>query len=487
MNCKKFRKQYVQLLDADIGAAIDPDLAAHLETCPKCARFYEEMLRSLTALQPARKITASPQFKEQIMNRIDKTDQTRNRKPARLATLHIKWWKPAFAAGAVAIVVVVLLLTGVFRSGTTAYAIEQIVEALESVQFMHTVSRKNAGQSKDERWIAIGTDGFQARYRQDTPSGDFFVVDDRQTVLVHHKDKNTVVLYDPKDKQYQWIGDLGGYFRSLAGTGSVTIEENVDYKGRKAHRVRWLALDLDCYIDPESKLPIAMSGYEISYEDPPEGTFSVVIPDGVTLVDKRSKAGSTEDPEWMKQQAIANKDFPAARHALTAGEYERAAELFKKVVEIQPRRNWAWFWMGKAQYELGEYDQAIFAFTKVIDMFGDQWPCLYCHLARGMAYRRSKMPAMATRDFAKALPNMVLALRHIEEGSMFDYAEDPLHRGSRKQTKEQSFARMIERLREVTGQNFGYDPEGTPEHKKEVISAWEQWWEEHAEEYGASN
>ena len=34
---------------------------------------------------------------------------------------------------------------------------------------------------------------------------------------------------------------------------------------------------------------------------------------------------------------------------------------------------------------------------------------------------------------------------------------------------------MINRLRLITGQNFGYDPAGTLEQKEGAIAAWEQW------------
>jgi outer membrane lipoprotein-sorting protein len=196
-------------------------------------------------------------------------------------------------AAAVIIVAAVLSITIVDKLSSEAYAFEQTLEAVKNVRFMHVVRRDEAGQIEDERWIEIGSDGFQVRYRQDNPPNRL-IVEDGETVSVYYKDKNTIVLYDPKDKQYQWIGNLGVALKELAGKASIVIEENVDYWGRKAHRVRWLKLNQDCYIDPETKLPIAMAGYEISYyENPPEGTFDIVIPDGVVVVDRRPGAEQT--------------------------------------------------------------------------------------------------------------------------------------------------------------------------------------------------
>jgi hypothetical protein len=36
---------------------------------------------------------------------------------------------------------------------------------------------------------------------------------------------------------------------------------------------------------------------------------------------------------------------------------------------------------------------------------------------------------------------------------------------------------MINRLRLITGENFGYDPDAAAEDKEKAIAAWEQWFE----------
>jgi tetratricopeptide (TPR) repeat protein len=224
-----------------------------------------------------------------------------------------------------------------------------------------------------------------------------------------------------------------------------------------------------------------MGNYEISYEAPPEGIFDIpAIPDGVTVIDKRPGAEPIEEPQWMRNEKIAQQKLDEARHALATGQYSKAVELFSRVVEIQPRRNWAWFWMGKAHYELGEYDTAIYEFSKVIDMFS-KFKAVphYCHLARGFAYQAESMEDMAREDFEVALPVMIDALRTIDGKRMFDRADDPLCRDANYESpsKEQSLAMMINRLRVVTGQNFGYHPEAGSEENEQAIAAWEEWYE----------
>ncbi|MDT8304105.1 MAG: tetratricopeptide repeat protein, partial [Sedimentisphaerales bacterium] len=244
----------------------------------------------------------------------------------------------------------------------------------------------------------------------------------------------------------------------------------------------WLKVNQDCYIDPESKLPIALWGYDISYEEPPEDIFDIPdIPDGVMLIDNRPGAPEIPEPAWMKEGEIAKEQFLRARHALAEGQHHKAVELFTKVVEIDPKLNWSWFWLGKAHYELGEYDEAIYNFSKVIDMRTKNKDVPhYCYLARGLAYKAKGMKDMAQRDLSIALPVMIGALRNIKGAFIFDYADDPLLRDipkDKRPTAQKSLTTMINRLRTVTDHNFGYHPDATLEEKEQAIAAWEEWYE----------
>ncbi len=390
-----------------------------------------------------------------------------------------------FAAAAAIIIVGALAITFLQQSATPAYAIEQTIEAFKNVRYMHIIRRDETGLVEDERWIEIGPDGFQTRYRQDTPLHGFFVVDNRETVLVHYKNKNTVVLYDPSDQSYTWHYAPGKLFEELVNDQlTLTIEEHIDYWDRPAHRVR--SGGMEFYIDPETKLPMAGGGYQMSYENPPEGTFDIVIPNDVVVVDKRPSAEPAQEPEWMDEDKVAQSNFDEARRALAAGEYLKAVDFFRQVIEIQPGRNWAWFWLGRTYYELGEYDLAVSNFSKVLDMMGDAAFCLY---ARGLAFAAAGMQVTANEDLEKVLPTMILALRHIEAVTLFDLADDPLrcadgfldedcHEGP---NKEQNLAMMINRLRVITGQNFGYDPDASAQENEQAIAAWEDWYEKSGE------
>lgn len=427
------------------------------------------------------KIDTNAQTNKTVLNDTLRALAESKQKPANQPNIRRIIMRSKITKIAAAAVILIAILAGVTflnKSVTPAYAIEQTIEVIKNVRFMHVIKQDDNGQLIDERWIEIDSEGIQARYRQNTP-GRIFVVDDRETVYAHYKDKDTVVLYDPNDHSYTWIHNLRVFFDDLAAKESI-IEEYTDYKGRLLHHVRWSPLDTEAYIDPASKLPVIIFDYEISYEEPPEGIFDIPIaPEGVAFFDKRATAPKEDQPEWMNQDEIADKQFTQARKKLSEEKYADAAELFESVVAIQPMRNWAWYWLGRAHHELQDYDAAIEAYSKFTISS-------YVHYARGLTYIAKGMEENARDDFAKALPSMIRSLRNIKSAHLFDAADDPQDRGRNSGDEKKRRFNMIERLRLAADQNFGYDPELSFEGNEAAISAWEQWWQENALEYGVN-
>lgn len=406
--------------------------------------------------------------------------------------------RPIKLAAAAAILVTVALAVGFWgRLGSPAYAVEQTIAAMHNVRYMHIIKRDKVGNLEDERWEEIDANGFQARYRQNTPSHSFYVIDDRKTVMVYHaaEDKNTVVLQGPEDS-YTWHYAPGKMFDEIAAgkPSYILVAENVQYKGRPAHHLRWVVDNADVYVDPQTKLPMAQGDYEFSYEEPPEGTFDIVIPEGAFVVDKRPGAAPGPEPEWMVRERekeemakLAQQYFEQGRRALAAGQHEAAVEALTQSLEISPKRNWAQFWLGKALCESGRYDEAIYQLTSVIELVTEHKASIPSyHLARAMAYARKGMTDMAQIDFKKVLPTLIESLRNSKAAWSFDLADDPLRRADGMKgedchdapTPRQSLILMINRLRILTGQNFGFDPNGGEQEKEQAIAAWEQWAEE---------
>jgi tetratricopeptide (TPR) repeat protein len=379
------------------------------------------------------------------------------------------------AAAALIVVAVGLSVTLLQNAAGPAYAIDQTVAALKNVRFMHLVAHNDAGQVEDERWIEVGMDGFQIRYRQENPaSWDFGVIEDGESTAVYRNDKKAVIIYDRKDQQYQWVGELGKAFENLRQEGKI-LEVSADYQGRRAHKVWWPMLSSECYVDPETKLPISIGRTLLTYEEPPAGTFEIVIPEGYALLDKRPGAPAAPTPQWLLDEEDEEQNKAAC---FNRGDYAEAAKQLEQAIGYD---SWAWFWLGKAYYELGRYDLAIKNFNALFEVYkkvGRDGVIPYCNYARGLAYERLGMHEQGKADLQACLPAMIRTLRIPSAGSMFEYADNPLIRyGEYKPSDEEMVVKMVNRLRLVTGQNFGYDPDAAAENKEQAIAAWEQWFE----------
>ncbi len=407
------------------------------------------------------------------------------------------------ASAAAVVVVAVISLTLSVKLSTPAYAVDQTIEALQNVRFVHVIMHDELGLVKDERWIEIGMNGRQVRYRQDNPLALLIsrwetgtvraldpgkmgplvpmAVEDGQVTAWYRYDKKAVVLYDHKDMQFQWVGLLGEAFENLRQEGKV-LKENDEYQGRRAHRVWWPYLRAECYVDPQTKLPIAVGDTELSYEVPPAGTFDVITPVDYTVIDMRPGAAQPM-PQWLWEEEYAEnerkakaKAFFQGAQALARGGYAEAAEQLERAIGYD---SWTPFWLGSAYYGLGQYELAIESFTATLDLYKEHnsdRPLPYCNYARGLAYTASGNLEAARADFAACLSDMIKTLRFPSAGHLFEYADNPMIRYGRQQpSDEEIVVKMVNRLRLVTGQNFGYDWNGTPEQNEAAIAAWEQW------------
>jgi tetratricopeptide (TPR) repeat protein len=366
------------------------------------------------------------------------------------------------------------------RLSAPAYAIEQTIEALQNIRFLHIIGHDETGRIADERWIEIGPDGSQVRYRQENPAPrSSSVIEDGVSTAVYRHDKKAVILYDRNDKQFQWVGPLRQVFENLHEAGTI-LRENDEYQGRRVHKVWWPMMGAECYVDPKTKLPIAVGRAVLSYEEPPAGTFEIVLPEGYTVLDKRPGAAAAAVPDWLQQedqaQAVKNEALRQGAYALVRGDYAEAA---RQLEQAGGSDTWARFWLGKASYELGRYNLAIQNFDAVFEGLreigaGDTIP--FCQYARGLAYARLGQWDKAKADFEACLPAMIRTLRTPSGGVMFEYADSPLFRtGQYEPGDGEIVTKMINRLRRITGQNFGYDPNHTKEQNDAALAAWGRW------------
>ena len=479
------KDQIADLVSGILSEAQMQKLQQHLNECAACRDYALTLKNEDTLLTEffAEMDTDMIERQERVLQAIDRSCASIPTETLSIRRIIMKNPITKLAAAAAIIIAVLLSITFLDRVTTPAYALEQTVEALKNTRFLHITGCDDTGQIDDERWIEIGMDGWQVRYRQDKPPYVFAIEDGESTARYRH-DKAAVVIYDRKDLQYQWVGELGKALENLRQDGKI-LKENDNYNGRPAHKVWWPYMSAECYVDPQTKLPIAIGDTELSYEEPPAGTFDIFIPEDYAVVDKRPGAPAGSVPDWLlEEESIkekASESFKQATHALAGDNYTEAAELFEFVVEHQSGRNWAWFWLGSAYYAQGQYELAIEKFTRVLEMFGDN-TCFYGNYARALAYAQLGMNEDAQADLKVCLPSMIRTLRIPSAGKMFEYADNPLMRyGKYKPTEREIIINMINRLRIVTGQNFGYDPDATNQENEGAIAAWEQWHENSGE------
>jgi TolA-binding protein len=486
-DCQNIRDQIADLVTGVLPAAEAELLQQHLNECSAC-RDYARALRDEDTLMTEffAKMDADMTHRQERVLQVVNSSQVPEQTEALLIGRTIMK-SPFMKLGVAAAIAVAAILTisSWYGAGPSAYAVGETVEAIINARFLHIIGRDETGQIDDERWIEIGMDGWQVRYRQDKPP-NVFAIEDGESTAVYRHDKKAVVIFDRKDMQFQWVGELGKALENLRQEGKI-LKENDDYNGRPAHKVWWPHMSAECYVDPQTKLPMAIGDTELNYEDPPAGTFEIFIPEGYIVVDRRPGAPAGSVPDWLlEEQNIleqASEYFNKATHALADGNYAEAAELFEFVTEHQSGRNWAWFWLGSAYYGQGKYEPAIEKFTKVLEIFkayggGGKKPLNYCNYARGLAYARLGMNDEAAADLQVCLPSMVQTLRTPSGGQMFEYADNPMMRYRKyNPTEQQMVVNMINRLRLITGRNFGYNPAAAAEVNEVAIAAWEQWLE----------
>ena len=121
MTCTEFKERVTDLLDAALKPAAD--LQEHISACQTCATLYGELEKTLAALEPAERLEPSPLLKERTMSQID-------RRPSALAPRRNLWlrvWKPALAAAAALLIVLLVLHT---RHGKLPVVLADVVRNL---------------------------------------------------------------------------------------------------------------------------------------------------------------------------------------------------------------------------------------------------------------------------------------------------------------------------------------------------------------------
>ena len=199
--CDQMQDQITDQVLGLLGPQQQDMLLKHIKTCVACAaamRETEEKHKLLSAM--------GSRFKADMPDRMDRCLSAFNQSDVRpRATLILTWRhimaKPLskIAVAAVIIIAAVLAVSFLDKSVTTAYAIEQTVEACSNLRFIHlkTETARTGSEGIDEMWAAFDAEGNLHRLRMNfpnSPDGPKVVVWQEGKAEVWFKAKNTVAV-----------------------------------------------------------------------------------------------------------------------------------------------------------------------------------------------------------------------------------------------------------------------------------------------------
>jgi hypothetical protein len=118
MNCKKTQALFGRFLDQGLDPEKAGALMAHMESCPECARKWDQFRLSLGELKNLDRIEPSPDFEARLWRRIHEVEPRPAWREALAAVAAgALWTKMAGAAAAASIVIGGLLVGGVLGPG----------------------------------------------------------------------------------------------------------------------------------------------------------------------------------------------------------------------------------------------------------------------------------------------------------------------------------------------------------------------------------
>ncbi len=211
------------------------------------------------------------------------------------------------AAAAVIVVAVVLPVSFWDKSVSSAYAVEQTIEAMRSIRSIHAYCT-DWDNSQGEAWVQIDPEtGREQYYRAD--QGNLLIVGTPQATYYYYKDENRVRIrneYAPASEVRfsRFFEDMVGWIQQYHGRISFDLQHDEELQKEIILVHGWIPTQGDIEekefivrVDPQTKLPISLEALKcgpgegvksvdrIEYNVTiPEGTFDFQIPEGAQVV-----------------------------------------------------------------------------------------------------------------------------------------------------------------------------------------------------------
>jgi len=240
-------------------------------------------------------LSTNPDADEQVLKQMLSVSKktTTNNSAIKLNKWSTIMKKPISKMAVAAVLVIAAALTIIFldKATTTAYALEQTIEAMRYVSSIHAYSTDWDG-SQGQAWIKMNPEtGKEECYHAD--QGNLLIIAKPHTTYYYHRDKNLVRIiekYVPAssvslsrifEELPKWVQDHGGKYefhnKFDKKLQMEIIEIHVDLPS--------LEKEFRIYVDPQTKLPITLEAIRCK---PGQGVksidsieYNVLIPDGI--------------------------------------------------------------------------------------------------------------------------------------------------------------------------------------------------------------
>jgi hypothetical protein len=347
MNCKEFKELMAAYLEDILDEEKKRSFAEHLKECASCQAELKEISNLCDRLVTNGKVLAQGDLENVVLDRIIREQNVKLKTAAQISTslkirrIIMRSRITQLAAAAVIVVAAFLGLSTMFDYSTTsAYAVEQTIEALRNVSTAHMFCR-GWDDKEFEMWMSI-----------DPVSGL------PNHVYMHHSDFGVTIVSTP-DVSYQYVEKMNfvgiskgqllnfdvRFDRILEDmVKEMTKGENIKIYTEKNHSTGENVIVVYAesgkntwkfFIDPETKLPISIlcvrfeqpgsfvKAFDQIYFDMelPEGIFDFQIPQGAKLVDMDRMVKLLDDPNYgISTEGLTNEEAAS----LVAKEYWHA-------------------------------------------------------------------------------------------------------------------------------------------------------------------
>jgi len=311
-------------------------------------------------------------LEQDLLAAIQKQPRQR-RKPIEIWRIIMKSQITKLAVAAVIIIGVILGLSAILEKGaTSAYAIEQTIEAMRNIVTVHFFA-KDWNNRGFETWIKVNPE---------TGENDYHYLNEPERGQISISTPEITYFYHPKENKVRIArgqalrSDIrfGRYIEDILDrviepeNGEIQINKEHDPNTGKEVIILWAQSPsnvMEAFIDPETKLPIrinfvkAVLGQavksidEIYYNEPlPEGLFDFEIPEDAQVIREQPPLSVIDNPNYgisaedlTRDEArikiikefwydVINKDFESAHMLLPVASVKRLEKVFAEVAEL---------------------------------------------------------------------------------------------------------------------------------------------------------